>query len=138
VEDVTHTRIGSISALEGFLDGVRMRQVASDLGVAAFGISIVEMDPNADSYPEHDHSREGIGGEMFAERPQQLGQEEIYIALAGSGTIEADGDVYPLDSDHLIRVGPAVKRKIIAGDEGLRLLALGGTAGEAYDPGGTL
>jgi hypothetical protein len=31
-----------------------------------------------------------------------------------------------------------VKRKILAGPEGLRILALGGTPGEAYDTDGTL
>jgi hypothetical protein len=45
---------------------------------------------------------------------------------------------YPLDQDHIARVGPAVKRKITAGPDGLRLLALGATPGEAYDPGGAL
>jgi hypothetical protein len=33
---------------------------------------------------------------------------------------------------------PTVKRKITAGPDGLRLLALGATPGEAYDTGGTL
>lgn len=96
------------------------------------------MAPGADEYPEHDHSEDGIGGQMFAKRPQQLGQEEVYIALRGSGTLEADGKLYPLDQDHIARVGPTVKRKITAGPDGLRLLALGATPGEAYDSGGRL
>ncbi len=96
------------------------------------------MAPGADEYPEHDHSEDGIGGQMFAKRPQQLGQEEVYIALRGSGTLEADGGRYPLDQDHIARVGPAVKRKVTAGPDGLRLLALGAKPGEAYDSGGTL
>jgi mannose-6-phosphate isomerase-like protein (cupin superfamily) len=75
---------------------------------------------------------------MFAKRPQQLGQEEVYVALRGSGILEADGEQFPLDQDHIARVGPTVKRKIIAGPDGLRLLALGGTPGEPYDSGGTL
>ncbi|HEX5375856.1 MAG TPA: hypothetical protein VFW48_06835 [Solirubrobacterales bacterium] len=134
---MTHTRIEEIEALQGF-DRVSLRRAAAALGVSSLGISIEEMDPGADEYPEHDHSEEGIGGQMFAERPQQLGQEEVYVALRGSGTLEADGERYPLDQDHIARVGPAVKRKITAGPEGLRLLALGATPGEAYDPGGTL
>lgn len=135
---VTHTRIEDINALEGMLDGIGMRQAAAGLGVKAFGISIIEMEPNAHSYPEHDHSEQGLGGRMFAKRPQQLGQEEVYVALRGSGTIEADGVSYPLDADHIARLDPEVKRKIVAGGEGLRLLALGGTPGEPYDTGGTL
>jgi mannose-6-phosphate isomerase-like protein (cupin superfamily) len=75
---------------------------------------------------------------MFAKRPQQLGQEEVYVALRGSGTLEADGEQYPIDPDHIVRVGPAVGRKVISGPDGLRLLALGATPGEPYDSGGTL
>lgn len=75
---------------------------------------------------------------MFAKRPQQLGQEEVYITLRGSGTLEADGERYPLDPDHIARVGPAVRRKITPGPDGLRLLALGAIPGQAYEPGGTL
>jgi mannose-6-phosphate isomerase-like protein (cupin superfamily) len=135
--DVTHARIDEIEELQGF-ERVSMRRAAAALGVTAFGISVEELGPGADEYPEHDHSEEGLGGRMFAERPQQLGQEEIYIALRGSGTLEADGKEYPLDPEHIVRVGPDVKRKIVAGPDGLRLLALGGTPGEAYDSGGTL
>lgn len=134
---MTHIRVDEIEALQGF-DRVSLRRAAAALGVSSFGISIEEMEPGADEYPEHDHSEDGIGGQMFAKRPQQLGQEEVYIALRGSGTLEADGERYPLDQDHIVRVGPAVKRKVTAGPDGLRLLALGGTPGEAYDSGGTL
>lgn len=135
--DVTHTRIEEIEALQGF-DRVSLRRAAAALGVSSFGISIEELAPGADEYPEHDYSEEGLGGQMFAKRPQQLGQEEVYIALRGSGTLEADGKLYPLDQDHIARVGPAVKRKVTAGPDGLRLLALGATPGEPYDSGGTL
>jgi mannose-6-phosphate isomerase-like protein (cupin superfamily) len=135
--DVVHTRIEDIEELRGF-ERVSMRRAAAALGVTSFGISIEELAPGADEYPEHDHSAEGLGGTMFAERPEQLEQEEVYVALRGSGTLEADGEEYPIDADHVVRVGPAVKRKITAGPDGLRLLALGGAPGRAYDPGGTL
>jgi hypothetical protein len=54
------------------------------------------------------------------------------------GFFEADGETYPIDPEHIVRVGPAVTRKITAGPDGLRLLAIGATAGRPYDPGGTL
>jgi mannose-6-phosphate isomerase-like protein (cupin superfamily) len=138
VADVYHAKIDEIEAIEGILNGIKMHRVAAGLGVSAFGISIVDLDAGADQYPEHDHAEEGIGGQMFAKRPQQLGQEEVYVALRGSGILEADGEQYRLDPEHIVRVGPAVKRRVMAGPEGLRLLALGGTPGEAYDTGGTL
>jgi hypothetical protein len=137
VADVTHLKIEEVDLLQGF-DRVGMRRVAAALGVGSLGISIEELGPEADEYPEHDHSEEGMGGRMFAQRPQQLGQEEIYVALRGSGTLEADGERYPIDPDHIVRVGPSVVRKIVAGPDGLRLLAIGGTPGKAYETGGTL
>lgn len=136
--DVTHVRIDQIDAIEGQLEGIRFIRAASGLGVGAFGVSIIEMEPGAAEYPEHDHSEEGIGGRMFAKRPEQLGQEEVYVALQGSGTVEVEGEKYPLDKDHLIRLGPTAKRKVTPGKEGLRLLAIGGTPGKAYETGGTL
>lgn len=136
--DVTHTRIDELDAIEGVLEGIKFHRAAAGLGVTSFGISISDMAPGADEYPEHDHAEEGIGGRMFAERPQQLGQEEVYIALRGSGTLEADGEKYPLDGEHIVRVGASVRRKIVPGPDGLRLLALGATPGRAYDPAGTL
>lgn len=135
---MTHSKIDDLDALDGYFEKVSMVQVAAGLGITAFGISIVDLDPGADEYPKHDHSQDGLGGEMFAKRPQQLGQEEVYVALRGSGTLEADGEQYELSPDHIIRVGPRVVRKILAGPDGLRVLALGGTPGEAYDTGGTL
>jgi hypothetical protein len=136
--DLTHLRIEDIDAIEGFFDRLSMRRVAAGLGVSSFGISIEEFAADADEYPEHDHDEDGIGGEMFAKRPEQLGQEEVYVALRGSGTLVVEGEEYPIDPDHIVRVGPGVVRKILAGPDGLRLLALGATPGEAYDSGGTL
>jgi mannose-6-phosphate isomerase-like protein (cupin superfamily) len=131
--DVTHTRIEDLDAIEGFFEGIRFHKAAAGLGVSSFGISIIDLAPGADEYPEHDHSEDGIGGQMFAKRPGQLGQEEVYVALEGSGTVEADGERYPLDPDHIVRLGPEVKRKVTPGPDGIRLLALGAKPGEAYD-----
>ncbi|MGN6814671.1 MAG: hypothetical protein ACTHK3_01110 [Solirubrobacterales bacterium] len=136
--DVTAITVGEIDAISGVLDGITFHKAAGALGVTAFGLSVVDLEAGASSYPEHDHSEEGIGGRIFAKRPQQLGQEEVYFALRGSGTVEADGASYPLDVDHAVRVGPEVVRKVVPGPEGLRLLAIGGTPGQAYETGGTL
>jgi mannose-6-phosphate isomerase-like protein (cupin superfamily) len=133
--DLNHTRIEDIDAITGMLDGVSMYRAASDLGLRAFGMSIVELDPGADAYPEHDHDPEGMGGRMFEKRPEQFGQEEVYFALKGSGTVVADGEEYALDPDHEIRVGPEVTRKVLPGPDGMRLLIVGATPGRAYGTG---
>lgn len=133
---VTHKRIDEIDAISGVIEGITMHRAAADLGVSAFGLSIVDLEPGTQQYPEHDHSPEGVGAEMFAERPEQLGQQEVYFALRGSGTVIADGKEYPLDPEHAIALAPEVTRKVLPGPNGLRLLALGGTPGEAHEPGG--
>ncbi len=130
--DYTVKRIDQLETLSGFMEGVSMRQVREDLGIEAFGVSIVELEPNADEAPEHDHSSTGKGGEMFARFPAQLEQEELYIALRGSGTVTLDGEEHPLDPDTVVHIGPAVTRKVVAGPDGLRLLAIGGVPGKAY------
>ena len=38
----------------------------------------------------------------------------------------------PLDGEQMARVGPAAKRKVWAGPEGIRLLILGGVPGRVY------
>jgi mannose-6-phosphate isomerase-like protein (cupin superfamily) len=138
VADVTHAKVDEMDSISGVLEGVTFHKAAAGLGVSSFGVSIIDLAPGTDEYPEHDHSEQGIGGQMFAERPQQLGQEEVYFALRGSGTVEAEGESYEIDADHAVRVGPEVKRRIVPGPDGLRLLALGGTPGAAYETGGTL
>lgn len=138
MSDLAHRKIADIDAIDGVLEGISFHKAAAGLGVSAFGISVIDLAPGAGDYPEHDHSEDGLGGQMFAKRPQQLGQEEVYAALRGSGTLEADGERYPIDADHIARVGPEVKRKIIPGAEGIRLLVIGGTPGEPYATGGTL
>jgi hypothetical protein len=66
------------------------------------------------------------------------GQEEVYAALQGSATLEADGQQYPIDADHIARVGPEIKRKVTPGPDGIRLLVIGAIPGEPYATGGTL
>jgi mannose-6-phosphate isomerase-like protein (cupin superfamily) len=138
MSDVTAIEVGEIEAISGVLEGITFHKAAGALGVTSFGLSISDMEPGTETYPEHDHSGEGIGGQMFAQRPQQLEQEEVYFALRGSGTVIADGQSYPLDADHAVRIGPAVVRKVLPGPGGLRLLAIGGTPGQPYETGGRL
>jgi len=90
----------------------------AELGVSSFGIQVIQLPPGSDQYPEHDHVEDA--------------QEEVFLALEGSGWIEVDGERVDLDRDTLVRVGPAARRKVYAGPDGLRLLALGGAPGEAY------
>ena len=113
--DVTHASIEELHPID-FLEGFTFRRVGAELSVAAFGMSIIDMPPDTTAYPAHDHASEGPGNPPAV----QLGQEEVYIALRGSGHVEIDGNRYPLDAAHVIRVGPTARRKILPGPDGLR------------------
>jgi mannose-6-phosphate isomerase-like protein (cupin superfamily) len=98
------------------------KRAGDELEVGSFGMNVIEMPPGAgEQYPDHDHAHDN--------------QEEVYIALKGSGRIVIDdgSDEVQLDPETMVRVGPTAKRKVFAGDDGLRLLALGGVPGQAYE-----
>lgn len=95
------------------------KRVRAELGVESFGIQIIDLPPSFENYPEHDHSEDG--------------QEEVYLALRGSGEIEIEGERSPLDPDHIARIGPGVKRKVWPGPDGVRLLIVGGVPGGTYE-----
>jgi uncharacterized cupin superfamily protein len=96
------------------------KRARAELGVNSFGIQVIDMPPNADQYPEHDHAEDG--------------QEEVYLALRGTGEIEIDGQRHPLDPATMVRVSSGTKRKVWTGDDPLRLLIVGGVPGKAYEP----
>ncbi len=110
--------VARIDDIEGIWGGA-FKRARSALGITSFGMQVVDLPPNADQYPEHDHSSDG--------------QEEVYVALAGSGEIEIDGGRHPLDADHLVSVKAGTMRKVYAGPEGLRVLVIGGVPGAAYE-----
>jgi hypothetical protein len=93
--------------------------VRAGLGISAFGIQI--MDYPAD-YTTKSHN------ELHS------GQEELYLALRGSGKvlIGSGEKELPLDPDHVVRVGPEVDRTIRTGPEGVRVLCVGGVPGKPY------
>jgi mannose-6-phosphate isomerase-like protein (cupin superfamily) len=100
--------------------GGGMRLARAALGVTSFGMQIEEFPPNFGEYPEHTHSEDG--------------QEEVYVVLRGNAEIEIEGERIPLDSETIVRVGPGVSRRIFAGPQGVRILALGGVPGAVYEP----
>jgi len=108
----------TIDEMETALGGGVVKARA-ELGVTSFGVQILRFPPNYSDYSEHDHSEDG--------------QEEVYMALDGSGYIEVNGQRVDIVPDMCVRVGPHARRKIYSGPEGLRLIALGGIPGKAYE-----
>jgi mannose-6-phosphate isomerase-like protein (cupin superfamily) len=109
-----------IDEFEGIYGG-GFKRARAELGVSSFGMQILDFPPNADQYPEHDHSVDG--------------QEEVYVVLRGEADVEIDGERFHLDPDTILRVSAGTKRKIVTGDQPARILALGGVPGQPYEPG---
>ena len=128
--DVTVKRIEDFDSMGH--EGLSMHTVRSGLGVSSFGIQVIRIPPGNDAYPEHDHSPEGIGGQMFEKRPGQLDQEEVYTVLEGRATLQAGGQEHELEPGIFARVGPGETRKIVTGTEGATVLALGGIPGKPF------
>jgi mannose-6-phosphate isomerase-like protein (cupin superfamily) len=108
-----------IDDMEGAYGGA-FKRARAELGVTSFGMAIIDMPPNFEHYPTHDHARDG--------------QEEVFLTLQGSGEIEIAGERHPLDADHAVRVAAGTDRKVLPGAEGIRVLVLGAKPGALYEP----
>ncbi|HEY0345233.1 MAG TPA: cupin domain-containing protein [Solirubrobacteraceae bacterium] len=91
----------------------------ASLGVTSFGMQIIVMPPNSEFHPDHDHLHDG--------------QEEVYVVLDGGGNIAIDGEQVALAPDMAVRVAPGSKRQLLPGDEGMRVLVVGGVPGRPYE-----
>lgn len=113
--DYTVKRIDDMEAIIGGA----FKRARAELGLSSFGVQVIDLPPNLDAYPEHDHASDG--------------QEELYVALRGGGEIDIEGERVPLDADHMVRVASGTMRKVLPGDQGLRMLIVGGVPGKAYE-----
>jgi gentisate 1,2-dioxygenase len=108
----------SIDELPTLWDGFA-KLVRAGLDISAFGANIMDLPPNY-STKSHDEA--------------ETGQQELYVALRGSGSVDIEDERLPLDADHLVRVDSATARVLTSGSDGLRVLCIGGTPGGAYEP----
>jgi uncharacterized cupin superfamily protein len=115
---VTDYSAKAIDELPTLWDGFA-KLVRAGLGITAFGANIMDLPPDY-STASHDES--------------ESGQEELYVALGGSGSVDVDGVGLPLDAAHLVRVDAGTTRTLSSGPEGLRVLCIGGVPGGIYEP----
>jgi mannose-6-phosphate isomerase-like protein (cupin superfamily) len=96
-------------------NGERFQSLRRDLGVSSFGMNAIVLQP-------------GERGRIHAHEHQ----EEVYLVLEGELTLVVEGEERLLGPDHLVRVGPPVRRQLVnAGGQRVVLLALGGSGEHA-------
>lgn len=91
--------------------GERFQSLRRQLGVSSFGMNVIVLAP-------------GERGRIHAHERQ----EEVYLVLEGELTLVVEGEERLLGPDHVVRVGPPVRRQLVnAGGQRVVLLALGGS-----------
>ncbi|HEY2603871.1 MAG TPA: cupin domain-containing protein [Thermoleophilaceae bacterium] len=113
--DYTFKRIDDMYST--YLGG--MKHARAELGVTSFGMQVIDLPPNLDGYPEHDHA--------------ETGQEEVYVVLSGAVDLTVDGETVRLEEGTMARVGPEARRQLVTTDSPVRILALGGVPGKPYE-----
>src|SRR4051794_2076729 len=111
-------KVVKIDDIEAIAYGT-FRRARAALGVTAFGLQILDLPPDIEAYPEHDHAEDG--------------QEEVYFVLRGSGEVEIEGERIPLEPDTVVSIKSGTRRKLWPGRDGMRVIAIGGTPGVAYE-----
>ena len=108
----------SIDGLPTLWDGFA-KLVRPGLGITAFGANIMDLPPDY-STKSHDEA--------------DSGQQELYVALRGAGSVDIGEERVPLDPEHMVCVNPGTARVLSSGPEGLRVLIIGGVPGGVYQP----
>ena len=112
-------RAAQIDDLPALFGGL-MKLARSGLGITGFGVQVLDLPP---SYTTQSHAETATG------------QEELYVALRGDGSVVVDGSTGTrLAEGVLVVVPPECDRALSSGPDGLRVLVIGGTPGQAYEP----
>jgi mannose-6-phosphate isomerase-like protein (cupin superfamily) len=110
-------KVVKIDDMEAIAFGT-FRRARAELDVTSFGLQVLDLPPNLDAYPEHDHGEDG--------------QEEVYFVLRGGGEVEIEGERIPLDPETAVSIKSGTRRKLWPGPEGMRVIAIGGKPGAVY------
>jgi uncharacterized cupin superfamily protein len=94
--------------------GGAVRFVRRALGVGAFGINWFELPPGFEGR-EHDES--------------ESGQEEVNVIVRGRGVYRVEGEEVEVRPGTFVRFDPQTTRQLVAGDDGVTMIAIGARRG---------
>ncbi len=120
MKDIEVKSIDDIAPYSGpnAIAGIRFRPARAALGVTAWGMNVLDLDPGCTGYPEHDHAHDE--------------QEEVYVVLTGEVSLVVGQERTPLRAGDMVRVPATVRRKLVTEGSGARVLAIGATPGAAF------
>jgi mannose-6-phosphate isomerase-like protein (cupin superfamily) len=114
----TSYAVRAVDELPQLWDGA-VKLVRAGLGISAFGVNILDLPPD---YTTESHDE------------ADTGQQELYVALRGSGRVVVGDQALTLDEEQLVRVDAGVERVLSSDGNGLRVLCVGSTPNAPYTP----
>ena len=117
-------RVATVDDLQdiAYRQGTHMRPVRHHLGITAFGTNA--------------WTAAGEGDRLMPEHQEDEGSEELYVVLRGRARFEIDGETVDAPTGTLVFVQPRANRTAFAEEAETTVLAIGATAGQAYEAGG--
>lgn len=85
-----------------------MHFLRNDLDCDNLGLTVLDVEAGWDG-KEHEHTDDG--------------QEEVYLLVDGSGTLDIDGEEIPLEPGDAVRVDPDATRQLSFDDESTMVIA---------------
>jgi hypothetical protein len=86
----------------------KVLDLARDLGFDGVDMRLLKLAPNDPDYPAESGNR-----------------EEVFVVLEGYAVLHTPEGTADLDPSVFVRVGPTVERRIVPGDVGATILAIG-------------
>jgi hypothetical protein len=122
---MTSYSVAHLDEIEAVSDGrCPSRPIRHHFGITSVGVNAwTARDAGDRIINEHDES-------------EPDSDEELYLVLRGRAVFEIDGDRVPAPAGTMVFAPPGVKRTAFADEPGTTVLALGGTPGKVYEPGG--
>jgi mannose-6-phosphate isomerase-like protein (cupin superfamily) len=76
------------------------------------------------------------GGQLMPPHTEDSGNEELYVVVTGRATFTVAEETADAPAGTLVFVPPEVQRSAVAAEDGTIVFVVGGTVGEAFNPGG--